>query len=146
MWLNRHKHNNSLVVFIHGIFGSRWSTWRFLPDLLQLAVTDNARIRSYDYYLFEYDSSLRRQPDLDPFVISELHKFLEKRQHKYESVVLIGHSQGGVLAKLYIIQQLSEDKARSLKVDLVITIGTPHHGAFLALPFYWLQRIPLIGG
>jgi hypothetical protein len=64
MWLNRHKLNNSLVVFLHGLFGSRWGTWRFLPDLLEVILASDPRVRSYDAYLFDYSSSFRRQPAL----------------------------------------------------------------------------------
>ena len=145
MWLNRHKLNNSLVVFLHGLFGSRWGTWQFLPDALQLACTENPLVRSYDYYLFEYDSTKRRQPEFDPIVLAHLDDFLTRIAPKYETMVLIGHSQGGILAKLYLLKKLEEGKGLELKVDCVITISTPHRGSVPANLLLGFQQVPVLG-
>lgn len=144
MWLNRHKLNNSLVVFLHGLLGSRW-TWRFIPDVLQPAFHLNPLLRSYDFYLFHYRSTWLRQPNLDPFVLQQLDRFLSRIRPKYQSVVLIGHSQGGILAKLFLVDKSEAGELRQTRVDLVLTIGTPHQGVLLAAPLHWLHKLPWIG-
>jgi len=146
MWINRHKLNNSLVVFVHGLWGERYLTWRKDIDDLQEECSDDPLIRSYDMYLFGYDSGyVRNQPALAPWVLADLQRFLGSRRsrEKYKTTVLIGHSQGGILAKLYVLSQLREGKGESLTVDLIVTFGTPHHG-FITLnvnPLFGLQKV-----
>src|SRR5882762_6330835 len=101
LWVNRHKLNNSLVIFIHGIFGNGWSTWKGVPAILQRQFNNDPLLRSYDIYLFQYPTPvLRQQPTLDPYALDQLDQFVASVQDKYRSTVLIAHSQGGILAKL----------------------------------------------
>lgn len=134
MWLNRHKLNNSLVVFLHGLWGSRFTTWDWFPDLLQ-SISAERIYCSYDFYLFQYKTGLPRQPPFEPFVLSSLDQFLiqPQVQGKYATIVLICHSQGGVLAKLYVLDKLSTGRGHELKVDMIITLNTPHRGP----RFHW---------
>src|SRR5882762_270507 len=97
MWVNKHKLNNSLVVFVHGLWGNWSSTWRGIPELLQQLFPVDPSIRSYDFYLFRYDTSLLKQPALRPYVLDKLANFLKGVGGKYRTTVLIGHSQGGIL-------------------------------------------------
>src|SRR5581483_11040189 len=98
MWVNRHKLNNSLVVFLHGIFGNRWASWnaapeeKGAPDILQNWALQSQSIRSYDMYLFQYTTRYLDEPALDPVVLDDLHTFLQKERGKYQTVVLVGHS------------------------------------------------------
>jgi pimeloyl-ACP methyl ester carboxylesterase len=131
MWINRNELNNSLVVFIHGVFGSPWGSWKGIPELIQ-SKNDDPRVRSYDMYLFEYDTSLRRQPALDPYVVDGLKQFLQGCLDTYQTTVLIAHSQGGIVAKLYVLRMLSAGMGLDLSVDMIITLGTPHKGVLLA--------------
>lgn len=144
MWLNRHKHNNSLVVFIHGLFGNRWATWKGVPELLQREAVNDPLIRSYDLYLFQYQTGLLRQPPIDRFAVSMLGDFLRREDAKYDTQVLIGHSQGGILAKLYVLRTLLGPDWAALKVDQIITLGTPHRGVRLLNPILWLRMLPIL--
>lgn len=144
MWVHRHRLSNSLVIFIHGIFGSRWTTWKGLVDNFQSAAEIDPVIGSYDFYLFQYDSGLRQLP-LDPYVLDDLHRFLRLPDidRKYRTIVFVCHSQGGLVAKLYLLRQIERQEA--FRIDHVITYGTPHHGVWAATPFLWLQNVPLLG-
>jgi pimeloyl-ACP methyl ester carboxylesterase len=144
MWLHRHPHNNSLVVFIHGIFGNVWDTWFGIPDVLQHELQSDPLLTSYDYYSFGYESKTFRQPPLDPFVIDDLRRFLNQVTSKYDTVVLICHSQGGLVGKLYIIKELLAERGDALKIDCIITLGTPHKGRHVLVPLLWAQNTPLI--
>src|ERR1700731_448713 len=93
-WVERHKLNNSLLVFIHGIFGDATNTWRGIPNLLQNDFASDPRICSYDSYLFEYPSTLFNQVPFDPYILDQLDIFLKGLPDKYQTTVLVGHSQG----------------------------------------------------
>lgn len=143
MWVNRNKLNNSLVIFIHGLFGSPWTSWQGVPKRLQTEFSHDSLLRSYDMYLFQYETTWRRQPSLVPDLQASLHRFIEDVRPKYSTVVLVGHSQGGILAKLYILDRLRGGHGLDLPIDLVITLGTPHRGtpfAILAFPFPSLRQ------
>lgn len=144
MWITRHSLNNSLVVFVHGIFGSRWQTWKTIPQILQEDMRYSPLIRSYDIYLFDYKTR-GRQPEFDPYIIDELRGFLDSVSNTYDTVVFVAHSQGGILCKLFVLEELKNGKGKELKVDLIITLGTPHRGRRILNPILWGQNIPWIG-
>jgi hypothetical protein len=122
--------------------GDRWTSWEGWPDLIQN--DDDAGWRSYDLYLFEYDSSLTKQPPIDPKVIGQLGEFLDQHQSKYQTTILIGHSQGGLVIKLYILDMLRRGRGADLSTDLVITLGTPHRGV-AAASFVPLRQVWQLG-
>jgi hypothetical protein len=143
-WINQQDPlNNALVVFLHGIFGRFYGTWGMFPQRLQSR--SDPTVKSYDFYLFDYSTSLLRQPSLTAEPLAQLRAFLSKVSPKYDTVVLVGHSQGGLLAKLYIIQALLEGKGRELPVDLVITCHTPHRGITLCNIPLALRTLPVVG-
>ena len=145
MWINKHPLNNSLLVFIHGLHGNPWVTWRGIPALLDTEFEADPLIRSYDVYLFEYETRMRRQPPLDPYVREELRRFLDQVSRKYATTVLVGHSQGGIVAKLFVIEKLLSGQGHTLNVDLIITLGTPHRGLRRLIPLRLIRRLPIIG-
>jgi hypothetical protein len=55
-------------------------------------------------------------------------------------VVLIGHSQGGLLVKLFLIGELLAGRGEQLKVDIVFTLDTPHRG-----PMPWVYAVVFAG-
>lgn len=112
--------------------------------MIQRECETDPLIRSYDYYLFQYDSRLLHQPPLEPFVTGGLDQFLTRIADKYDTVVLIAHSQGGLASKLYILKKLQEGGGNTLKVDLIVTLGTPHNGRRVLAPLLWLQNIPVL--
>lgn len=139
MWINRHKLNNSLVVFIHGIFGHFWTTWRGVPSIIQKECERDPLIRSYDMYLFGYDTKFGRSPPLWPDIVDNLGRLIEKYAYKYNTIVLITHSQGGILAKLYLLDMLQDLRPVKPDVGLIITLGCPHRGRFILNPILWLS-------
>lgn len=152
MWVSRHPLNNSLVVFIHGIWGSRWSTWRSYLDFFQRLPTNRPELRSYDVYIFNYPTPrLGKQPPLREAVVPQLRMFLDMEGARYDTITLICHSQGGVLAKLYILEELLNGHGTQLKIDFVITLNTPHRGADWRNPIIafglllaWFLKAPII--
>src|SRR5688572_24433884 len=91
-----HPYNNSLVVLIHGILSGRYSAWEPAIDMIQEMYelgAATATFGSFDYYAFGYESTWR-QPTFEDFF--EPLRALVSRE-RYDTVVLIGHSQGGLL-------------------------------------------------
>lgn len=138
MWVSRHPLNNSLAVFVHGIWGSKWATWRSHLEFFQRIYKQRALLTSFDIYFFHYKTGVF-QPPLYPVITNQLKEFLDKEGGRYDTVVLVCHSQGGIVGKRYILEELEQGRGQSLKVDLIVTLNTPHRGArwwihpFLAL-------------
>src|SRR5712664_669912 len=128
MWVSRHPLNNSLAVFVHGIWGSRWETWRSHLDFFQRIYKQRPALTSFDIYFFHYKTGIQ-QPPLYPCITNELKEFLDKEARAYDTVVLVCHSQGGIVGKRYILEELIQGRGQSLKVDLILTLNTPHRGA-----------------
>ena len=58
-----------------------------------------------------------------------------------ESITMIGFSMGGLLTRsaLHVAEQ--ERQAWLGKVDKIVYVGTPHHGAVMERGGYWLQKL-----
>lgn len=147
------------VVFIHGTFSSA-SRWAEMVNRLE---ADPEIRRAYQFWFFAYDSS-------NPVAYSalQLRRLLTKALTQLDPVgtdpalarmVLIGHSQGGLLAKMLTVDsgdklwnriskvpllelRLSPESRKTLQESLFVTpfpavrrvifISTPHHGSFVA--------------
>lgn len=142
MYVRDHPRANALVIFIHGITGGPWSTWDSFPNLWQKQ--NNRTANSYNVFLFQYESRWLYQPPLH-YAIQDLRSFLKAASTRYDTIVLIAHSQGGLIAKLSLIEELLDGNGTEIKVDLVITCATPHHGIFVCNFLYLASRIPLFG-
>src|SRR5207302_5470147 len=79
---------------------------------------------------------------LFPVAVDGLRPLLNRIQGKYETVALVAHSQGGLLSKAFILQELLAGNGGSVKVDLLITLGTPHAGRKVLNPLHWMRKIP----
>ena len=136
-----HPHNNSLVVLVHGIMSGRYAAWEDAIDMIQDIYSlgaSTSTFASYDYYAFGYESGFVHQPPIDQ-CFDRLRSLVSRE--RYDSIVLVGHSQGGVVAKLFIINELLAGRGKELKVDVVITLDTPHKG-----PKLWFYPLVVAGG
>ncbi len=138
----RTPYRNALAVFIHGFTGAGWKTWAEFPKLVH--DQHDRTINSYDIALFDYESNWISQPPLAE-VIQALRSFLNEVQHQYDTIAIIGHSLGGIIAKLFIIDELLAQRGDSLKIDLVIACATPHRGIGACNVLYLLKAMPLVG-
>lgn len=145
------KKKKNLVVFVHGLTGDGM-TWvndkgQSFADLL----LQNGQIKKkFDFSHFLYFSkfySLRNvksirnffsrnnkaaEINLDVEQITNL--FLTELQLKagsYETITLIGHSLGGLIAKSLILKVLEENL--QIKIVKFISLAVPHDGALLSL-------------
>ncbi|RFZ63446.1 Alpha/beta hydrolase family protein [Mycobacterium marinum] len=92
---------NAAAVFVHGIFSSQ-DVWQ--PLLTQLRQLPDVGER-YAFPKFEYSSKkvvvnrMRRRPDLDTLA-DWLRTFLEHQCREHDELVLVGHSQGGLVVQV----------------------------------------------
>jgi hypothetical protein len=90
------------------------------------------------------------QPPVETSEIPALRDLLACHAESYETIVLVAHSHGGLVAKLLIIDEMDQGRSADLPVDLVVTFGTPRHGyrrlSVAALPLLRaLSVVPGIG-
>lgn len=89
---------NKNIVFVHGFNGCPTKTWESYHDLL----TGDSRTATANLYFYSYDS---RHTSLD-LAVQDLMNFLEQIEHKDSNasdLILIGHSLGGLMLRLALV-------------------------------------------
>lgn len=120
-----------MVIFVHG-FGSDAETW---ADLQALVMKDADLTAEFDFRTFEYPT---QWINLNPWEkipsLGATAKLLEAElttvDYADRDLVLVGHSQGGLVIQKFISSKLSEGKGRQIsKIRQVITFATPNRGS-----------------
>lgn len=123
------------IVFVHGLFSSP-ATWTPLQQELSAvpAVADQ-----FDFLSFEYATRpvtwnpLRRMPDLDT-VAESLRGFIEDLTAEHERIVLVTHSQGGLVAQRFLSRMLQANRGRNLaRIRRLVMFACPNNGSDLFL-------------
>ena len=129
---------NAAVVFVHGLFSSS-RTWDPLIGLLE---STNTVSEAYDLIPFEYESPkwninpARRIPNFS-LIATTLKTFLDTTCGDYRAIVLIAHSQGGLVVQRYLTQMLDDGRGRELaRISRVILLACPNNGS----EFAWILR------
>lgn len=126
----------SCIVFVHG-FASSKACWDALLALLRLDARVTAR---YEFACFEYPTAwfsfnpLRRIPRLKELGRA-LREFIDSPAYHGRELVVVGHSQGGLVIQSYLAGLLEEGLGERLAlVRHVILIATPNLGSTLLSP------------
>lgn len=117
-----------LIVFVHGLGGGA-GTWGNFPTLLRDDPQIAARYDVAEPYV--YTTSQRGAgPRIDDLAL-ELATRLEVGDNaRYTSIVLIGHSMGGLVSRRYIADELvRNDPGSRLRATRLLTFATPHLGS-----------------
>jgi pimeloyl-ACP methyl ester carboxylesterase len=127
-----------VVIFVHGIFGGA-GTWAALTPLL---AKDGYIERFFDLELFTYDSPavifnpLKRIPDFAD-VADQLVTALkgQPRFNGRSCIVLVGHSQGGLIIQRMLVDAVRKDRANEdlARIRGVVLLATPNGGSELFL-------------
>ena len=119
------------AIFVHGIFSSH-EVW--LPLIARLD-QDREIADEYTFPRFEYSSPKvllnrkRRRPDLD-MLADWLRTFLEHECGDHRRLVLIGHSQGGLVIQRYLARMLADGRVRDLRlIRSVVLLACPNDGS-----------------
>ncbi len=121
----------SLALFVHGLFSSE-ATWGSMKGLL---AADTELAADYDFDTFGYSSPklrvnpARRIPDFS-VLADRLAGVLEAKHGKYERVVLVAHSQGGLIVLRFLMRQLAEGKGgRLARIRRIVLFACPNNGS-----------------
>jgi pimeloyl-ACP methyl ester carboxylesterase len=136
--------DRTALVFVHGILSSAriWSAFTSLIEADQ-------ELATFDVRPFEYESPLtrwwpgRRIPNVD-LVAGSLGTFLAHDLAKYHRIVLVAHSQGGLVVQSYLHKVLSDGRGHELaRVRLIVLLACPNDGSQFLAPLRWVTRILL---
>ncbi|MFD5033132.1 alpha/beta fold hydrolase [Streptomyces sp. NPDC058405] len=139
------RHGSVGVVFVHGLFSSS-KTW---AGLLSLISSDEG-LSSVEPQLFEYATPKmrwrpdRRIPNYNDLA-EHLKTYLLLRAKDYDALVLVAHSQGGLIVQRYLSRMLGSGRGEDLaKIKGVILFACPNDGSGFGLlgRRLWWQRHP----
>ncbi|WP_280403771.1 esterase/lipase family protein [Nocardia brasiliensis] len=124
----------TVVVFVHGLFSSG-KTWRKMQDLL----AGDPELEGLNLLNFTYDSPklninpLRRIPDFDVLAAS-LQTCLETEAADHSCVILVSHSQGGLIVQRYLARMVLRARATELaRIRKVVMFACPNAGSDMFL-------------
>lgn len=133
------------VVFVHGLFSSA-RTWLALSSYMR----EDRALGNFDQFEFEYwspffkFSPLRRIPDYTA-IADTLLTFLGTRVADYQKIVLVTHSQGGLIVQRYLARRLAAGHGEELgRICRVVMYACPNNGSQLLLGLrkyakFWLN-------
>ncbi|MFP3990039.1 alpha/beta hydrolase family protein [Streptomyces sp. E11-3] len=127
-------HKQVGVVFVHGLFSSP-QTWSSFTEL----IGQDEELAGMTPLLFGYSSPvavlspLRRIPSFDDLADS-LQTFLEVEAHPFEQLVLVSHSQGGLIVQRHLARMLGAGRGTELaRIRQIVMFACPNSGSELAL-------------
>jgi pimeloyl-ACP methyl ester carboxylesterase len=124
------------LVFVHGLFSSG-KTWGPLRELLDTD-PDLARVTAlnFDYPTPKFRvNPMKLIPDFDA-IARHLKTYLENTARDFSDVVLVSHSQGGLIIQRYLAQELNAGRADRLhRIRHVVMIACPNSGSELFLAY-----------
>jgi triacylglycerol esterase/lipase EstA (alpha/beta hydrolase family) len=110
------------VLLLHGFFQTR-AVWEVMEDRLRY---DGYGVFSFDLGGLLHRFNTRRPADLAQGIAEKIERVCER--YGLERFHIVGHSQGGLVARQYVQVHGGHRRVKSL-----VTLGTPHHGTPTAL-------------
>jgi hypothetical protein len=144
-----HRHGASpgqaLIVFLHGLGGKRYGTWT--PKGQDATKVGLARflyedVEGLDVGLYAYRTLLGRLKFWKSIPLEREAEVLADRLRDqarvYQTVILAGHSMGGILAKTAIRELIGRPDAATLSaIRALMMLATPQAGSLKAPPVLW---------
>lgn len=116
---------------MHGLFSSA----RAWDSLISFLEADDEIKESYDLMRFEYSSPkwkirpTQRIPDFET-VAGSLSTLLDVECARYQNVVFVAHSQGGLIVQKFLHQMLADGRGRDLaRISRVVLLACPNNGS-----------------
>lgn len=138
------NNKNTAVVFIHGLNGHPYNTWRkddlakCLPELLG----HDAELNNFDFYSYGYKTGLTFL-QYDFLTVAEILYSDIQAQLPGRDIVFIAHSMGGLVVQQYIINRYKDFDSDNLRrIKGAVYLSVPFQGAGLAsaLPKPFVNR------
>ncbi|WP_347051905.1 AAA family ATPase [Flavobacterium olei] len=149
-----HQSNKeNLILFVHGFMGGK-DTWRKegvekIPDFLikNPKIAENFDLAEFQYYTqlsskiekTKYFWGLIPLPWIDKRKFTQnlsidditdiLYSYLNINLRRYNKIVIVAHSMGGLISKATILKLIAEDKN---KIELFLSLCVPHNGSKIA--------------
>ncbi|WP_280499301.1 alpha/beta fold hydrolase [Nocardia cyriacigeorgica] len=133
------------LITVHGILSSS-RTWHPLTELVR---ADSEISGHVDILNFEYPTRLvnmsvqRKLPDFDELA-QYLDTVLREEFDANQPIMVLAHSQGGLIVQRYLAQQLDQGQAERLqRIRRIMMFATPNSGSeFMLSARRWLLRNP----
>ncbi|MCT9003733.1 esterase/lipase family protein [Streptomyces rhizosphaerihabitans] len=122
------------VVMVHGLFSG--------PEVwgpLQRLVKQDPELGFVDVLTFGYETGVQRLSPLRVFpsidtIADSLREYLATEAGKYEQLVLVTHSQGGLVVQRYLARMLHDGRGQELaRIQRVVMLACPNNGSELFL-------------
>lgn len=127
---------DTVVVFVHGLAGDPWETWRDAdaPASWPCLLRADPAFEKANLYLYGYETGLLGDQPPILKVAGEMAKALRQVLDEHRQVVFVGHSMGGLVTAEALMLLGSEQRNADLmrRVELVLFYGTPGSGSALA--------------
>ena len=124
--------HGTVVVFIHGLFGTTSGTWTAKngATFFRLLADDPDFAGKVDIFAFGFTSRMFAGGSLSVIEAANAldQTLIRNRVWDYDQVVLVGHSMGGLVAMRALVKHA--DKRR--KVPLLVLYSSPQEGAQIA--------------
>lgn len=116
--------NSDAMVYNQNVDANSWKMTPFVKNYEGLInnLKNNGLIENQDYFVWNYDW---RKPVSE--IADKLNIFLNEKVNKSDDLILLGHSLGGVVARIW-----SQDHKDDGWQTSVYTFGSPHQGTVTA--------------
>jgi len=119
------KNNTHLLILVHGFTGDYTGTWGRFPDI----IVDDSNLTHYDVLLWGYPSSLLKKSPNIQRIGARLKTELDHLPDRYQHIVMVGHSMGGLGVRATVVSALLNGKRVDLtKIKHILLFGTPNEG------------------
>lgn len=139
------RKNESIIIFVHGIFGTSADTWGTAGNTWPHLVEGDDSFKDFDIALFSYHSTYFTSAQMiHEIAIRQLDILKDSPEfEQYKEIYFIAHSMGGLVVKSLLTHlNQGNDVAILRRVKAVIYLGTPSHGSILALIGSKVSRNP----
>lgn len=126
----RDQQNRRAVLFVHGFTGNHADTWinaRNGASFPHLIHQDN-KLADYDVFSFQYNTSAVSGTSIKS-IARQLADEINGGMKRYEQIVIIAHSMGGLVSMRYILDQLAAGK--DLRIRGLLLYCVPITGSYL---------------
>jgi pimeloyl-ACP methyl ester carboxylesterase len=122
----KQTNGKTAILLVHGFTANAQLAFGSLPDIL----CNDVRFAGYDLFRLQYDSNLRldfpiasREPDITLLGAQLATQLLIEPLAAYRSILLIGHSMGGLVIQAAMLAEISPQN-----ISHILFLGTPSAG------------------